>query len=156
MERNDFLDLLQIRVQSLKNGNISDHLGSFTSQPWALACQTWPEIENSAWQRRRRALGETPYDWAKGRGQRQVMGLLRPASWQPFWSHDEDQPSWITYLTLPVWPMILSNILDTMRVERSTYMRKHYPSKVFGSSFHLLVDHQTWGLNHQIRGSTLL
>ena len=28
--------------------------------------------------------------------------------------------------------------------------------KVFGSSYHLLVDHQTWGLNHQTWGSTLL
>ena len=33
--------------------------------------------------------------------------------------------------------------LDTMGVERSTNMRKHYPSKVFGSLYHLLVDHQT-------------
>ena len=28
--------------------------------------------------------------------------------------------------------------------------------KVFGSLYHLLVDHQTWGLNHQTWGSTLL
>ena len=42
--------------------------------------------------RRRRVSGETPYDWARMKGHRKVMGLLRPASWQPFWSHDEDQP----------------------------------------------------------------
>jgi hypothetical protein len=42
--------------------------------------------------RRRRVSGQTPYDLAKEYGHRQVMGLLRPASWQPFWSHDEDQP----------------------------------------------------------------
>jgi len=52
--------------------------------------------------RRRRISGQTPYDLAEVEGHRQVMGLLRPASWQPFWSHDEDQPSWITYLILPV------------------------------------------------------
>ena len=68
--------------------------------------------------RRRRLSGQTPYDLAEEGAHRQVMGLLRPASWQPFWSHDEDQPSWITYLTLLVWPMILSNILDTIGVER--------------------------------------
>ena len=43
--------------------------------------------------RRRRVSGQTPYDLAKDKGQSQVMGLLRPASWQPFWSHDEDQPT---------------------------------------------------------------
>ena len=42
--------------------------------------------------RRRRVSGKTPYDLAEINGHRQVMGLLRPASWQPFWSHDEDQP----------------------------------------------------------------
>jgi len=46
--------------------------------------------------RRRRVSGQTPYDLAEDQryrsGHRQVMGLLRPASWQPFWSHDEDQP----------------------------------------------------------------
>ena len=26
------------------------HVGPFKSQPWALICQTWAEIENSAWQ----------------------------------------------------------------------------------------------------------
>ena len=50
--------------------------------------------------RRRRVSGRTPCDLAEAGGHRQVMGLLSPASWQPFWSHDEDQPWWITYLIL--------------------------------------------------------
>ena len=46
VEGNDFLDLLQMssEIETWK------HIGSFKSQPWALICQTWAEIENSAWQ----------------------------------------------------------------------------------------------------------
>ena len=48
--------------------------------------------------RRRRVSGQTPYDLAEGNGHRQVMGLLHPASWQPFLTI-MDHVSHITSLT---------------------------------------------------------
>ena len=131
---NDFRGLLQTRVQSLKSGNTSDashhnheHGLARLDQKFKTRHGRCPECYFLTWEhdlswficphpqgfpsshakkRRRRVSGQTPYDLAKDKGQSQVMGLLRPASWQPFWSHDEDQQPWITYLTLLVWPMI--------------------------------------------------
>ena len=138
------------------------HIGSFKSKPWALTCQTWPDIKNSAWQMpwvlflawendlsvhiRKTFRVPTP----KTPPSRLRPNALRPGqggpSPRPPPGDGPPAPSllaavlepWrrstmmdhISHLTL-VWPMILSNILDTMGVERQTDMRKHYPSRVW-------------------------
>ena len=88
--------------------------------------------------RRRRVSGLTPYDLAYPYGQRQVMRLLRPASWQPL---EPWRRSTISNLSPDPWCYQISHIVyETfwMRWElNDKHMRKHDPSKVFGFLHHL-------------------
>ena len=103
---------------------------------------------------RRRIWGRTPCDLAN---KREVMGVLRPASWQPL------EPLWrstimdhVSQTTSPYpwYYQTLSHIVyQTVWILwelNAKHMRKHDPSKVFGCLYYLLVDfkHEDKAIKH--------